>query len=206
MTVEPESWRWDGPPLSAWEAWTPGEAARELAGVGCEWYVIGGWAIDLFLGERTREHEDLEIAILREDFPAMRDHLARYRLHAVGDGEVRRLEAGEMPPHDKRQNWVLDLDHDKWRMDVMLEPGTREIWACRRDETLSVPRSTIIDDSGPIAFLAPQAVLLFKAKHCRAKDEQDLHACLPHMDAAARDWLRRALEKVHPGHAWLNDV
>src|SRR5690348_7257001 len=29
------------------------------------WFVSGGWAIDLFLGRVTREHEDIEVGILR---------------------------------------------------------------------------------------------------------------------------------------------
>ncbi|HEX5563842.1 MAG TPA: hypothetical protein VFX34_02680, partial [Sporosarcina sp.] len=40
------------------------------------WGVAGGWAIDLFLGNQTREHSDIEIAILREDQHRMKNSLA----------------------------------------------------------------------------------------------------------------------------------
>jgi Aminoglycoside-2''-adenylyltransferase len=33
-----------------------------MADVDFPWFVAGGWAIELFLGTQTREHEDLEIA------------------------------------------------------------------------------------------------------------------------------------------------
>jgi Aminoglycoside-2''-adenylyltransferase len=31
------------------------------------WCIVGGWAIDLWLEEHTRPHEDIEISVLRED-------------------------------------------------------------------------------------------------------------------------------------------
>jgi len=39
------------------------EVAKLLAGVDVPWCVAAGWALDLFHGEVTREHEDLEIAV-----------------------------------------------------------------------------------------------------------------------------------------------
>ena len=116
---------WDGPPLEAWAgAWTPQEAAQALAGLDVPWCVVGGWAIDLFLGRVTRKHEDLEIAVPRMFFPAIRSHLERrYALHVVGDGEVRRMKAGSVLPPEKHQCWVLDEAANQWRLDVMSEPG-----------------------------------------------------------------------------------
>jgi hypothetical protein len=49
--------------LVEWDAWRPEEIARRLAGVGAPWYVAAGWALELFLGEQRREHEDLEIGV-----------------------------------------------------------------------------------------------------------------------------------------------
>lgn len=31
------------------------------------WAVAGGWAIDLWLDEQTREHHDVEVAVRRDD-------------------------------------------------------------------------------------------------------------------------------------------
>src|SRR5688572_25089650 len=100
--------RWDGPPLEAWAPWRPEQVADELAGVRAHWHVVGGWAIDLFLGHETRPHEDLEIAILRADFAVIRARLTGYALHTVRDGEVRALGPDELPPAESHQSWVLD--------------------------------------------------------------------------------------------------
>ena len=40
---------------------------RFLADFPGPWWVAGGWAIDLWLGTVTREHEDIEISIRRAD-------------------------------------------------------------------------------------------------------------------------------------------
>jgi hypothetical protein len=193
----------DGPPLSAWDAWTPEEVAHVLNGIACTWYVVGGWAIDLFLGKQTRDHEDIEIVVRRDDFTIVRDHLQDYRLHVVGDGEIRRLSDDGVPPPTKHQNWVLDTKDNKWRMDVMLEPGDHETWMFRRDESIRAPRDRIIERGGPVPYLRPEGVLLFKAKGQREKDELDLVNCLPRLSASARGWLRETLVRVHPGHDWL---
>ena len=51
--------------------------------------------------------------------------------------------------------------------------------------------------------MAPEIVLLFKAKHDLQKDRQDLSEALTRMDAQSVAWLAEALALVHPHHAWL---
>ena len=196
--------RWDGPPLEAWDAWRPDEVARRLAGVGVPWCVVGGWAIDLFLGGETRAHGDLEIAIARADFARIRERLAGFAFHVVGDGEVCALAPDALPPPDKHQNWVLDPHANAWRMDVMLEPGDADTWVFRRDESIQAPRTRMVAATRDgIPYLAPHGALLYKAKAVSKKDEADFAAVLPRLGAQAREWLRDSLECAHPGHAWI---
>lgn len=199
---------WDGPGIEAWAPWTPEEAAGVLKGVDAPWCVVGGWAIDLFLGRKTREHEDLEIAIPRTYFPILRAHLRRFALHAVGDGEVRRLTDDAVLPADKHQCWVLDPGTNRWRMDIMSEPGDALKWVFRRDERINALREwMIVRSDRDVPYLVPEAALLFKAKaETRPKDEADFAMCLPHLSDPARDWLRNALQRVHPDHAWLEKI
>ncbi len=194
---------WDGPPLEAWRAWRPEQAAAHLAGVNIDWCVVGGWAIDLWLGRETRPHDDLEIAILRDDFVAIRDHLRDFHLHSVGDGEVRGLAFDALPASDKHQNWVLDPVANEWRMDIMMESGDAQTWVFRRDTSIWAPRDRMIGMRDGVQYLKPEGALLYKAKAARPKDEADFAACLPNLDAAARSWLRESLATVHPGHAWI---
>lgn len=190
-----------------WKAWTPAEAADRLAGIDVAWSVVGGWAVDLFLGEQTRPHGDLEIAVPRGDFPPIRDALAGLAVHTVRRGELHRLPDRATPPPDTHQNWVLDEGAGAWRIDVMLEPGDATTWVFRRDETVRAPRSFMVGETGDaIPFLRPQGALLFKAKTRSAKDEADFVRCVGRMDGEARSWLRDALDRVHPGHPWTDQL
>lgn len=198
---------WDGPPLERWRAWTPHEVLKLLAGVEAHWCVVGGWAIDLFLGEETRKHDDIEIELPRDEFSAMRAWLSDYKLHVVGDGEVRALPLTDFPPLDKHQTWVLDEGANAWRMDVMLALGDSTTWRCRRDPRIRAPYTSIVAKNAQgIPYLKPEAVLLYKAKGMRAKDEADFAHAVPRMDAKARTWLRTALEKAHPEHQWIGEL
>ena len=206
MAQTPEITHWDGPPIEAWRPWHPREAAAVLGGLDVAWCVVGGWAIDLFLGRETRRHEDLEIAIARADFPRVRDHLHPCRLHSVGNGEVWAMSADEVTPLDKHQNWVLDVDENVWRMDVMLEPGDGETWIYRRDESIRAPRRRMLSARDGVPFMKPEAILLYKAKAQRPKDDADFAACLALLDGAATDWLREILARLHPEHDWLSSL
>ena len=65
----------------------PGRVAALLEGVRAPWYVAAGWAIELFLGEQRREHEDLEIAVPREQFGRIAERLSGFELF-IPDGDL----------------------------------------------------------------------------------------------------------------------
>ncbi len=195
--------QWDGPGLDAWQPWHPDEVATVLAGMPAPWCVVGGWAIDLWLGERTRAHADIEIAIPRAYFPVIRRHLAAFELFSVGDGEVRALPKHATVDADKRQNWVLEPGLRVWRMDIMLEPGDADTWIFRRDERVRAPRANMVASRNGVPHLTAQGALLFKAKALGEKDAADFNACVPWLDAPSRAWLAHALQIAHPGHPWI---
>ena len=48
-----------------WQPWQPEEVASFFSTLTVPWWIAGGWALDLFLGVQTREHEDIDVQILR---------------------------------------------------------------------------------------------------------------------------------------------
>jgi hypothetical protein len=87
---------------------------------------------------------------------------------------------------------------------VFREPHDGDTWICRRAETIRLPYRDIIHHTRDgIPFLAPELVLLFKAKHARPKDQADFEAVLPYLSAAQRGRLAELLSRVHPEHDWL---
>lgn len=192
------------PDLDAWEAWTPAEAARRLAGVAAPWYVAGGWAIDLFLGGRRREHEDLEIGVPGERFGEVAPALPDLDFFVVGDGLAWPLAhaGGRLAEH--HQTWGRDRASGHWRLDVFREPSEGDAWVCRRDERIRLPYDRlIVRTADGVPYARPEVVLLFKAKAARDKDRADFAAVLPRLDRDARRWLADALGLVHPRHDWL---
>jgi hypothetical protein len=190
-----------------WRPWPPPEVTRLLAGVSAPWYLGGGWALDLFLGQQTRPHEDVEIGVPESAFGQVRDALAGYDFEVAGDG---RLWPVDSPAFGQFfQTWVSEPAPDlplgrTFRLDVMREPAAAGQWACRRDTGIVLPYDQVIrHDSAGIPYLAPEVALLFKAKYRRPKDDADFAAALPLLGPDARARLRATLAQVHPGHPWI---
>jgi hypothetical protein len=203
-----ETKRWDGPPVEAWSmAWTPDQAAQVLEGVSAPWAVAGGWALDLWLGGQTREHEDLEIAVPAAFFAEIQARLEGLglKLFGIDDGQVIALAPGEAPARRTHQTWVMEPAVKGWRMDVFREPGDAQTWIYRRTGDLCAPHAWASGRTAAgIPYVAPQIVLLFKAKAKRDKDEADFSVAAPRLPPEAREWLAAALRATQPGHPWTD--
>ena len=102
-------------------------------------------------------------------------------------------DAGEVAVGDA--SFIPDLE--AW------EPWDGEDWAFRRDPRIRRPLAEAIEFSPEaIPYLAPEIVLLFKAKAPTDKNEADLALTLPLLTWSQIEWLRNALEIVHPKHDW----
>jgi hypothetical protein len=191
------------PDVEAWDPWRPDHVAAALAPVEVRWAVAGGWAIDLHLGEVTRPHEDIEIVVSREDVHTLLACLSELDWFAVGDGRAWPIAGA---PQELHQTWGRDRS-GQWRLDVLQEPWDDGEWVCRRDPHIRRPLADAIElTAGGIPYLAPEIVLLFKAKAARGKDEADLAITLPSLTPDRISWLQGALRIVHPGHEWLSQL
>ncbi|MER5450982.1 hypothetical protein ABT065_36055 [Streptomyces sp. NPDC002764] len=184
------------------DAWTPNQVAERLAGVGTPWCVVAGWALDLFRGERSRPHGDLEIAVPATGFAEVRDRFSEYAFDAVGRGRMW-AEAGAEALAATHQTWLRDRASGRFLFDVFREPHEGDTWICRRDESLRLPYDVIIERTAEgIPYLVPELVLLFKAKDTRPKDHADFDGVLPLLSQARRDALSKWLSRMRPGHPW----
>lgn len=187
-------------------SWTPGEVAQRLAGISTPWCVAAGWALDLFRGGQTRVHGDIEIAIPEAGFPEVRGRFPGYVFDAAGSGRIWE----DAPPETLaavHQTWLRDPATGNYLLDVFREPHDGDTWICRRDAGIRLPYREIVHHTQDgIPYLAPELVLLFKAKHTRPKDRRDFDETVPHLTRARRATLAELLARVHPGHAWLTDL
>jgi len=185
-----------------WEPWTPEEVAVRLAEVSSRWYVVAGWALDLFRGRVTRPHEDIEIGVPAESFRNIRSAFSTYEFDVVGSGRRWPLEDSAFNTHF--QTWVRDNESGVYHLDVFRDPHDGDEWVCRRDPTIRLPYDQVIRfTDGAVPYMSPEIVLLFKAKATRIKDQKDFDDVLPLLDQRQVKWLGENLELLHPGHPWL---
>jgi len=176
--------------------------------VRAPWYVAAGWAIELFLGGQRREHEDLEIAVPNDRFDEVVDALSGLEIFViVGPGLAEPLASARKKLSSTHQTWVREPDTGVWRLDVFREPSDGDTWICRRDEAIRLPYDELIERTAAgIPYVRPEIALLFKAKHAREKDDGDLAAVVPRLAPERRRLLAELLERVHPGHRWLEEL
>lgn len=186
--------------------WTPSAVAQHLAGIATPWYVAAGWALDLFRGTRTRAHGDIEIAIPAASFPEVRNRFSGSAFDAVSSGRIWENAAPRVLAAT-HQTWLRDPATDDYLLDVLREPHDGDTWIYRRDKTIRLPYSGIIHHTHDgVPYLAPELVLLFKAKHSRRKDQADFDETVPHLTPAQRNNLAEFLARAHPGHPCLADL
>ncbi|GIH03835.1 hypothetical protein Rhe02_19020 [Rhizocola hellebori] len=202
MDEDAEFYRWYGP----WATFTPPQAAELLAGIPVRWWIFGGWSIDAFTGQ-SRVHEDIDIAFLRSDLPAVLEHLLpTHCVWSNAGGTLRPLRTPQELLDGCRQLWIRQDGASPWLFDVGLNPHEGDTWICARHNTVRLPMSEVVYEQGGISYQRPEITLLLKAWRNEPKDRADLHATVPLLAPDRLAWLRTTLEQIHPGHPWLANL
>jgi Aminoglycoside-2''-adenylyltransferase len=168
------------------------------------WCIAGGWAIDLWLERPTRDHGDVEIAILRDDQLELRDFLDDGTFYiATPGGNVRWRDRQllMLPIHE----FHVDLQHHD--LEVLLNEHDTEEWVYRRDGRVRMPiRNWIVRGGFGVPVIAPEIALLYKSKKTSAKDDLDFHSAVGALNEGQREFLANALMLTAPGHPWLAEL
>jgi hypothetical protein len=153
----------DGVPITdeqvaqRWRPWAPDDLGLRLASLDVAWGVAGGWALDPFHGEVTRDHHDIEITVPTASFHVVARALDDYEWDVVGDGRL-------WPYPDAldryRQTWLKDPNTGDYLLDVIREPHDGDMWIYGRDPSIRMPLSLVYQrtDAG-IPFVIPEVVL-----------------------------------------------
>jgi hypothetical protein len=202
MLSEPVHLEWGS---ETWDNWDPAAIASQLEGVHARWFVVGGWALDLFHGRTTRKHDDLEIAVPMWDFDLIRDRLSTYEFFVAGAEGFWPVESAGGAFFQYQQTFVRDPQTHLWCVDVMRVPDDREHWICSSDRSIRRPFVEAIARSPEgVPYLRPEFVLLYKGLETRPKDQSDFDAAVPLLSDRARMVLHDALLQTKGvGHPWL---
>ena len=179
-----------------------------LGGLSCEWYVCGGWALDLFLGRVTRDHKDVDIAVARRDQLGVRDYLRRrgWSLEKASDGRLSPWDEGEWLAPPLHVVWCRNGAHDPPFFELLFNEVDDELFRFRRDQSVTLPRArmSFVSDCG-LPVLAPEVVLLYKSN---SPDEYaaDFRAAAASLSEESRAWLKGALAKNSARHPWADEL
>lgn len=195
----------NGLPDNSWRGLIPQEGVELLAALHTPWWIAGGWALDLYLEQKTRTHKDLDIGIFRRDAVTVTPALSGWDVFQAKDGVLCPLAVGEEPRADVNSLWCKRTDVAQWELELMLDESDGESWIFRRNPRITRTLSKAIRrNSAGIAYLAPEIQLLYKARAPRAQDQADFDHVAPHLDREARMWLRKSLVREDPKHHWIS--
>jgi hypothetical protein len=179
----------------------PIEAVRSLlSSLTVPWWVTGGWAIDLAVGQVTRPHDDVDVVLLERDEHALR-HLSGVGLQLV------------VGPAHQEQPWTAGrrmlAGPDSVRLisprlplptQVLFAAAVGAAWVYHRGRpTILRPLSEAGQARYGIPYLAPEVVLTMKSMSGRDKDEHDFSSALPLLDRDQREWLHDAITRRWQG-------
>lgn len=91
--------------FSNWKPLTVTEVSTLFSRIPISWGIAGGWALDMHLGRKTREHSDIEVVIFREDQQVVHQHLKN-------DWMLYKAKDGKLSPWQEKEH--LDVINDVW--------------------------------------------------------------------------------------------
>lgn len=186
-----------------WQGLPVDEVAALLDGLPVRWWIAGGWAIDLFVGSSTREHRDVDVAVLRPDQLSVQAHLDGWDLRVAHDGRLTRWAPGRLLAPHEHGIWARPNPASPWRLELLVDDVVDGQWGYRRNPAVRLPLDRLGRRTATgLPYLRPEVVLLYKAKRPRAPDEHDAGVTIPRLSRSERAWLAAAIVRDRPDHHW----
>lgn len=206
------------------------ETSKLLKNANFDWSICGGFAIDMFCGEKTRKHIDIDICAFWEN----RDDVIKYMMdlnwtiyEACGGGVVHLIADLSQQKYIKNNIFCVK-DSNKF---FHVEPVGDNMFKCEIEHSEQIELDYIeflfnkrnvsyflysrnedikreIDKSilfyYNIPYLAPEIVLLYKSgEYIRDDYEHDFAVTTAKMNDDSKTWLVNSLNFCYPGgHAW----
>lgn len=156
---------------------------------GIEWAVCGGGAIDLFVGRKTRNHKDLDIAALWENREKIIDYMIdkNWQVFEPDGGKLRRITTTENDLRTSDNIWCLSENNINYSVRHLYD-DYYDI-ACNTDNQINLDfveflfnrvkggqyeykrntsiklaaKNAVLTNKNNIPFLAPELILLYKS-------------------------------------------
>lgn len=164
---------------------------------GYPWFIMGDWAIELFLGKETRIHDDIEIGIYREQQMQLLRYLEKYKKFYIDN----RSRIGKYEKKEWKKEYLrlpireLCIEYEGSEIKILLNEKDDVDWIYGRNNKIKHERSNVIrytDDRIP--YLCPEIVLLYKTMEMRDKDKDYISNVFEKMNESEKKWLIDSIE------------
>jgi hypothetical protein len=188
---------------------------RFLGDFPCRWWLGGGWAIDAWLGSQSRDHEDIEICVARQDQSQIYQYCATWDFFTPVNNEWAPLPAGTWLEAPRFMLQLQRATHTQIpeagmppTFEFLLNEVVGDQWTFSRNPQIQFPLTAVYARSPwGIPATRPEILLLHKAVyHPRPKDDHDFRRILPHLGQDQRQWLRKAIMHMHTAHPWTREL
>jgi hypothetical protein len=203
-----------------------------LEPLSVEWFVSGGWAIDIHLNRITRERCDLDISVPFSDhLTCIEFFLGKgWRIEGKLGGGFRTIRTAADYHDDIHYFWSFPAGVD-FVSEYVDDDGNRRIaynrdaqneldyievffdrikdshFVFRRDPRVKRHEDRAILERDSVRYLAPEVVLLFKSNRLSEKNLLDFDAAVDSLDGDALLWFTEALSLMYGNsHAWLKQL
>src|SRR4051812_27331104 len=104
--------------LGIWRPVAPHDAAGLFTSLNAPWWIAGGHAIDLFLGQSVRQHRDMDVGMLRRDVPYLREALSPWEIFEARSDTLTRLTSDDIHA-DTNSLWCRPTRSSPWSVEVL---------------------------------------------------------------------------------------
>ena len=178
------------------------EVKRWMDDFDGKWMFAGGWAIDLHIGEETRNHEDIEVSIFRDEQNLLQETFHSWDFKFVKEKKLMKWERDV--PLDSPIHEIHAFSPEGERLEILLNDRSKRYWRFRRDPSIifETNRMRLQSEQG-FPYLNPEIVLLYKSTSTSEKDHEDFRHVFPYLNEHQKEWLKQSLMHHRPGHPWL---
>lgn len=197
-----------------------------------EWFVSGGWAIDIHLNRITRQRCDLDISVAFSDRQKCIEFFLKkgWRIEgklAGGFKTLRKLVdyqddiqyfwsfpegakfVGEYVDNNgnRRIAYNRDYQHELDYIEVFFDLIEDNHFVFREAPQVNRHEKEAILEKEGVRYLAPEVILLLKSSRLSEKNNMDFDAVIGSLGSEAIVWLMEALTLVHGvTHPWLEQL
>ena len=150
------------------------------------YWLAGGYSLDLLIGRKTRDHEDLDFIIKREDQLYFQGILEGWDLQAADPPGTATLFPWEknhfydLPVHNI---WCRKNESSPWDLEILFSEFEGDEWVYRRNREIRGSMASFAwQAENGLMVLNPEIQLLYKSRSKRPKDFLDLQNSLPLLD------------------------